>query len=155
MVIELGDDRLPERFWSKVQVDQVTGCWVWTRAKGGGGYGAYQLGRGIGMRGAHIVAYCALVGPVPNGLQLDHLCRNRPCCNPMHLEPVTGRENIIRGVGPGLARERLTRNECPNDHPYVDGSYWIDSRGKRRCRKCFAARQGRYKSSLLGPQAAA
>lgn len=104
MTFDPTDQRLPERFRSKFGIDE-RGCWVWTANTVNGGYGRVRLnGR---MILSHRLAYEALSGPIPDGLQLDHLCRNRACCNPEHLEPVTNRENVMRGVRPAQAREQM------------------------------------------------
>jgi len=85
-------------------VDITSGCWGWTGAKtkAENGYGQFRGGEGQGRRRkrvvAHRFAYELAVGPVPHGLVLDHVCRNRLCVNPDHLEPVTMRENTARGV---------------------------------------------------------
>jgi hypothetical protein len=89
-----------ERFWPQVDFDGPGGCWLWTGQANKGGYGAFSVGSRYdgnrrGVR-AHRWAYEALVGPIPEGLQLDHLCRNPPCVNPAHLEPVTHAENMRR-----------------------------------------------------------
>ena len=87
---------LPPRFVAKLS-ETTTGCWEWQGTKDRAGYGRF----GSGKRGTNIVhriAYLALVGPIPEGKELDHLCRNRGCCNPDHLEPVTHRVNLQRGV---------------------------------------------------------
>jgi len=88
-----------ERFWDKVNREGENGCWEWTAYILPNGYGWFGLVTGANQRNAlaHRVAYEFVVGPVPTGLQLDHLCRNRRCVNPDHLEPVTRRENILRG----------------------------------------------------------
>jgi hypothetical protein len=93
------DPRSPiERIQARVEIDDF-GCWNWTGALTsnlpGKGYGRIQVGPKLKL--THRVAYEALVGPIPEGLDLDHLCRNRKCCNPAHLEPVTRRENLLRG----------------------------------------------------------
>lgn len=82
-----------ERFWAKFVVSG-SGCWLWTVSKASGGYGKFAA-RGVNWK-AHRYAYQHLVGPVPDGLDLDHLCRVRHCVNPMHLEPVTRSENLRR-----------------------------------------------------------
>jgi len=87
-------------------------CWIWQGGQKGGGkagkYGAVKYARRSWL--AHRLAYTLLVGNIPDGLQLDHLCRNRLCFNPKHLEPVTCAENLARG-------ERATKTHCVNGHP--------------------------------------
>ena len=122
---------LPDRFWSKV--DRTEGCWLWT-ASTNRGYGQYYVkehGRAIM---AHRVAYEALVGPIPPGLVIDHLCRVHACVNPVHLEAVTQRENLLRGVGASAQNALKTR--CPKGHAYDDANTMI-SNGQRRCRECL------------------
>lgn len=75
------------------------GCWEWTAAKAGQGYGYFW--KDGGLRRIHRVVYEELRGPIPSGLDLDHTCRNRACCNPAHLEPVTRTVNLRRGAGHG------------------------------------------------------
>ena len=80
-------------------VDPATGCWVWQRYVDKSGYGEIHVPGYIGNRRAHRIIYERHKGKIPDGLDLDHLCRNRRCVNPDHLEPVTRRENLARGVG--------------------------------------------------------
>ena len=116
-----------ERFWVKVDVyASPEGCWPWLAALDRKGYGAFY--DGYRMRRAYRFGYEALVGPIPSGLELDHLCRNRGCVNPSHLEPVTHSENVRRG-GNAL------KVSCPTGHPYDR----VDPKtGGRRCRRCHA-----------------
>lgn len=120
---------LVDRFWPKV--DASGDCWEWTAAKTHDGYGFIgQSRRGSGKVYAHRFAYEQLVGPVPVGMQLDHLCRVRHCVNPDHLEPVTNRENARRG-------SKARRTHCTNGHPFSEANtYRSPQRGTRTCRQC-------------------
>lgn len=122
-----------ERFWSKVE--KTDGCWLWTGALNGGGYGRFNVGRRLY---AHRAAYLMFVGPIPDGLQIDHLCRVRHCVNPDHLEPVTHAENVRRGeVG---TRERM-RTHCPHGHEYTEANTYVHPRdGSRKCMACARRR---------------
>lgn len=84
---------LPDRFWRKVSKTEG-GCWSWTGAMNSKGYGCVAVSKKTYL--THRVAYTALVGPIPDGMTIDHLCRNKQCVNPAHLEPVTIAENIAR-----------------------------------------------------------
>jgi len=135
----IGDARLPPRFWDKIQVDGETGCWLWTASKNWG-YGVFSWdGR---SRRAHRVAYAELVGPIPDGLELDHVrargCRHLNCCNPRHLEPVTHAVNARRGDG---AKRWRDKTHCPKGHPYDRANTIVRARGHRGCRSCDRARK--------------
>lgn len=90
-------------------------------------------------RQAHRVAYETWIGPIPDGLDLDHLCRHRACVNPLHLEPVTRKVNVLRGVGRGA--KNAAKNACPKGHSYDR----LNAKGARRCSICD--RLGRQRSS--------
>ena len=141
-----GDERLPERFWDKVSPCPMSGCWLWTGMLNGNGYGLKRRGgRGTGHHVVHRFAFQALVGPVPADLDLDHLCRVRCCCNPAHLEPVSRRENILRGIGPQVISARMRqRTYCHKGHPYSEENTWLNPTTKKReCRECNRARARR------------
>lgn len=137
---KLFDPRLPDRFWTKVQVDWASGCWVWIGHLNDAGYGTLRWWNKP-MQRAHRVAYIELVGEIPDGLQLDHLCRNRACCNPAHLEPVTQRENVLRGEGPSARAAVATH--CTSGHEYTEANTYVRSSGKRDCRQCNRDRAAR------------
>lgn len=130
----MNDDILPQRFWSKV-ARRDGGCWEWIAAKSHDGYGKFKVGGRV--RYSHRVAYEAIVGLVAESAQLDHLCRNRACVNPDHLEPVTHRENARRG-------ERAMRTHCRHGHPYSSANVYRDPSGRRSCRACNRAAVRRY-----------
>ena len=122
-----------EKFWAKV--DAGGDCWLWTGALNTGGYGRFTLdGR---RQRAHRVAYALLVSPVPDHLELDHLCRVRHCVNPDHLDLVTHAENTRRGAG---GSNNSIKTHCPHGHPYDAANTVINQRGSRECRECRRAR---------------
>lgn len=118
------------RFWSKVRIGGP-GCWEWTASLQGGGYGQFWLDGSNAL--AHRVSYQTTVGAVPAGLQLDHLCRNRKCVRPDHLEPVTPSENTHRGDT--HAARNAAKTHCPAGHSYTEhGRQRPD--GRRECVTC-------------------
>lgn len=119
-----------ERFWSKV--DTTGDCWLWRGSRNTKGYGSFRVGNKTLT--VHRIAYELLIGPIPDGLTLDHLCRNPVCVNPNHLEPLTGRENTLRGDNPPARNARKTH--CPQGHPYDLLNTYIFGHGYRDCRAC-------------------
>lgn len=124
---EYGDPlagRRPNRtFWE--QVNKTETCWEWT-GHTIRGYGS------MGGKLAHRISYAEIVGPIPEGLELDHLCRNPPCINPSHLEPVTREENL---------RRMYYKTHCKRGHEFIpENTWWDEKRNARHCRKCRTLR---------------
>jgi hypothetical protein len=123
-----------ERFFAKVGGPDDNGCWPWLAAKKWG-YGCFALDGGRIQVRAHRYSYEVLVGPIPDGLTIDHLCRNRGCVNPSHLEPVTMGINVLRGEGPSAKNARATH--CSRGHPYDEKNTYRRKDGGRDCRRCM------------------
>lgn len=122
-------------------VETNAGCWEWQRNRDSRGYGRY---RGTG---AHRWVYQQLVGPIPADLELDHLCRNPPCVNPAHLEPVTHAENVRRGHE-ALGTGPYTTH-CPVGHPYdAANTYFKPGTQHRACKICRAATRDAWVTAM-------
>lgn len=138
---------LPPRLAKKIRIDE-NGCWRWVAGKFQiSGYAAFWW-EGTNRLG-HRFVYELLVGPIAEGLQLDHLCRVRDCVNPAHLEPVTARENALRSP---ITRQSINvaKTHCPQGHPYSGENLYVKPCGRRVCRTCKLEGQRR----LWGPEGA-
>lgn len=131
---------LADRFWEKVSVGSPDECWEWTAGTYSNGYGLFFVEHSPKRRNAmaHRVAYELSVGPIPDGLVIDHLCRNRACVNPDHLEPVTHRVNLLRGEG--LTAIHAAQTHCAHGHEYTPSNTYVRPGGTRECRTCVRQR---------------
>lgn len=122
-------------FNSKVRYSP-DGCLVWTGTRIGGGYGHFRV-RGQGLRLAHRLAYERFRGPIPTGMVCDHLCRNRACVNPFHLEVKTQRENIMAAGSRCISKMHAEQTRCHNGHPLSgENLYTYPTSRRRRCNEC-------------------
>lgn len=119
-----------DRLWRRVGIS-ATGCWHWT-GHTASGYGRIRFEQRAQL--IHRLVFTLLVGPIPEGMVLDHLCRNTRCCNPAHLEVVTIQTNTRRGVSP--AAVNAVKTECVNGHPFDAQNTRHNTNGKRSCRAC-------------------
>jgi hypothetical protein len=117
--------------------EHIEDCWIWPMSSASHGYG--QIGWGIkgeprGLVLAHRLSYALFCAPIPEGMTVDHICRNRLCFNPAHLRMLTNAENARDN---GMHR----RTHCPQGHAYDDANTHVDGRGHRKCRACARARK--------------
>jgi len=144
-----------ERFWKKVDkngpviLHDLGPCWIWTGGKDYHGYGKFSIGSWLNQRGkdipAHRFAYEHMVGPIPEGAELDHLCRNHSCVNPAHLEPVTHETNMQKGLAGKVNNPQTAKTHCPRGHLYD----YVNKQGKRECRICHREKTRIRRGSLL------
>ncbi len=138
---------LPDRIFDKIHFEPNTGCWLWMAAKTSSGYGnTWVNGRN---RLAHRYVYEFLVGPIPNGLVLDHLCRVRACCNPQHLHTVTQRTNALEN-SVGVTARNAVATHCAHGHPFDERNTY-HHHGRRCCRRCNMESVYAYKRKMASP----
>lgn len=129
-----------ETVWERI--NKTDTCWLWTGGLNQDGYGKMSLNSKTKV--VHRWLYEQLVGPIPGGLQIDHLCRVRNCVNPSHLEPVTPQENIRRGMrGQGYLRgpNKTKKTHCKNGHEFTNENTYLGKKGHRIIRICRACRR--------------
>jgi hypothetical protein len=137
-----------QRFWAKADRRGDAECWEWVACRTAMGYGRFVVDRRV--RAAHRVAYELSVGPIPEGLEIDHLCRNRACVNPAHLEAVSHRVNVLRGTAPAAVNKRKTHCPCGREygglqaHKNLKNGKTHTSRVCLRCASEKASEKGRY-----------
>jgi hypothetical protein len=130
----MSDAGIVKRFWEKVE--KTPDCWLWVGTRDQKDYGKFWNGTTAVI--AHRYAYELLVGPIPDGLHIDHLCRVHRCVNPDHLEAVTNRENVLRGEGPTAINAAKTH--CIHGHEFTPENTITNRLGHRWCRTCHIYR---------------
>ena len=120
------------RFWPKVKA-VPSGCWEWMATLDRAGYGRFWL-KGTRQVFAHRFAYELVKGKIPEGLQIDHLCREHKCVNPDHLEAVTSRVNLLRGIG--IPAREAQQTACIHGHSFTPENTYLDRQGHRSCNIC-------------------
>lgn len=126
--------RTLQRFMQKIRYTAY-GCWEWTASRHQWGYGYFFFEGKVTV--AHRASYQLFVGPIPEGCEIDHLCRNPCCANPNHLEAVPHIVNCQRGVAGAIVAEMSrSKTHCPQGHPYDDENTIHSKSGKRKCRAC-------------------
>jgi hypothetical protein len=141
------------RFMKKVAPDPETNCWVWTASIGSHGYGQIMMVRNDkkAPQLAHRMAYEHFVGPIPAGKSLDHLCRNRACCNPKHLDPVTHEENCLRGIAGDWQK---VKTHCPHGHEYTPENTRVFKTKNGTGRRCITCTLFRMRIEGMSPERA-
>lgn len=135
----MGVEGVGDRFWGKV--NKTDDCWLWTGCLADTGYG--RLTYNTEQWYAHRLSYVLHKGEISEGLVLDHLCRNRACVNPDHLQAVPQSINVLRGLNKA-GFEQINRTHCPKGHAYDLANTYYDKRNWRQCRACNRARSRRY-----------
>lgn len=146
-VVEIGDDQMARLFWAKIDQQAAGGCWEWNGNRLPEGYGKIRIA-GLDLY-SHRVSYELHKGKIPAGLHIDHLCRNRSCCNPDHLEAVTGRENIMRSPI-AVAAINARKTHCGRGHEFTAENTGHQETG-RFCRTCVRANVTAAVSPTVSP----
>lgn len=135
---------IPDNFRKRYKKNPKSKCWEWISYKTSRGYGIYYL---KGHKMAHRISYELFVGKIPTGLVIDHLCRNEKCVNPKHLEPVTQRENVARGISP--IAENMKKTKCIRGHKYVKGNFILKFKNGSKERHCVLCAKVNYHNHYM------
>lgn len=128
-----------DRFWRKVIKGTNGDCWSWSGYVGKSGYVQFFFNGKLGL--AHRFSYMLHYGPIPDGEDIDHICRNRSCTNPAHLRVLSHRENVL--CGNTRPAKHAAQTHCLRGHPFTPENTYLNPRGERQCRKCMSIRAGK------------
>lgn len=134
-----------QRFFSKIKFNEKTTCWDWMASTDKDGYGQFWLNKKYHK--AHRVSYELIKGVLTKGLTLDHLCKNKKCCNPEHLEQVSIQTNLKRAFHQ-ISTINSKKTHCNNGHEFTPDNTYITPLGKRQCNECQRQRKKKYNNSL-------
>jgi len=145
-------DPIP-RIMQKVERVPFSTCWIFIGNTNSDGYGLIGVSPWPKRAYVHRLMYERSKGQIDPGLEIDHLCRVRCCCNPDHLEAVTSRENTRRGLNSEITRRRhAQKTHCPQGHPYSGDNLHIKPDGDRVCKTCRAEQKRRARSGAITPE---
>lgn len=133
------------RFWGYIGPSDANECWPWVGPLTNTGYGKFSLNRKSLL--AHRYAYRMYKSDIAKGLTIDHLCRNRTCVNPSHMEVVSMKVNVLRGIGPSAINSRKT--QCPQGHEYNPENTYVSKEGFRHCWECLKANEIKSRPARL------
>ena len=150
-MLDAGDANPKTRLRNAPAIDRLmyrtallnNGCWEWQGTKNPKGYGSIRRDMDGPKVAVHRLAYAEMVGPIPDGLEIDHTCFNRACVNPDHLEPVTHEENVNRG----RRNQNHGKTHCIHGHAFDEANTSIDTLGRRVCKTCSRNRTAKYRSA--------
>ena len=138
---------IKERLFKSFKINKKTGCWEWQLSINTFGYGQIRVNNPRSMRKPHRIMYELMKGKIPKKLSLDHLCRNRACINPDHLEVVTNKENILRGVG--ITAQNAKKTHCKRGHRLSGKNlFFYKKANQRMCRTCNYIRNKKFKDKI-------
>jgi len=141
------DKQLIQKIQKRIELDLLTGCWIWIGYKNNRGYGCFEIKQKEYK--AYRLTYEYWNGKIPNNKEIDHLCRNTSCVNPSHLEAVTHAENVRRGLTGKINHHNSMKTHCPKGHEYNQENTYVHENNWRMCKICIKNQQEKLKCLRL------